>query len=47
MILFPFMATWMWFQILAASPLSASRGFLETSDACLSLLPIPFKGGRT
>ena len=48
MILFPLMTTWIWFQIFAASPLSSSRRLLEdTSDACLSLLPIPFKGGRT
>ncbi len=45
MILFPLLANWMWFQILAASPLSPSRPLLEdSSDACLSLLPIPFNG---
>ncbi|MHC2331709.1 hypothetical protein ACVIW0_000998 [Bradyrhizobium sp. USDA 4454] len=45
MILFPLMATWMWFQIFVASPLSTSRCLFEdTSDACLSLLPIRSKG---
>jgi len=48
MILFPLMTAWMWFQIFTASPLSSSRYLLEdTCDACLSLLPIPIKGGRT
>ena len=48
MILFPLMTTWMWFQLFAASPLSFSRRLLEdTGYACLSLMPIPFKGGRT
>jgi hypothetical protein len=48
MILFSFMGTWMWFQIFTASPLLFSnRRTEDSSDVCLSLLLVPFKGGRT
>jgi hypothetical protein len=48
MILFSLMSTWMRFQIFTASPLlSSNRRTEDTSDACLSLLLIPFKVGRT
>jgi hypothetical protein len=48
MILFSLMTAWMWFQIFTASPLlSLNRHAKDTSDACLSLLLSPFKGGRT
>ena len=47
MILFSLMNTWMWFQILTASPFLSSNRTEDTSDAWLSLLLIPFKGGRT
>jgi hypothetical protein len=47
MILFSLMSTWMWFQIFTTSRLSSNRRANEISDACLSLLLIPFKGGRT
>jgi hypothetical protein len=48
MILLTLMSTWMWFQIFTASPLlSSNRRTEDTSDADMSLLPIPFKGGRT
>ena len=48
MILFPLMSTWIWVQIFTASPLlSSNRRAKDTSDACLSLLLVPFKGGRT
>jgi hypothetical protein len=48
MILFPLMNTWMWLQIFTASLRLSSIGRAEdTSDACLSLLLIPLKGGRT
>ena len=47
MILFSLMSTWVWFQIFTASPLlSSNRCAKDTSDA-LSLLLVPFKGGRT
>lgn len=48
MILFPLMTTWMWFQILTASPLpSSGRPVVDTSDADVSLLPaqVSFEGG--
>ena len=48
MILFPLMTTWMWLQILVASPLSTPRRLIEDAgDASLSLLPIRSKGSRT
>ena len=48
MILFSLMSTWLWFQIFTASPLlSSNRRAKDISDACLSLLLIPLKGGRT
>ena len=47
MILFPLISTWMWFQIFTASPLSSDRHTEDTFDACLSLLAIPSKRGRT
>jgi hypothetical protein len=47
MILFPLMSTWMWFQIFTASLLSSNHRTEDTSDACLSLLPIPSKRGPT
>ena len=40
MILFPLMATWMWLQLFAASPISCSgRSVEDTSDAHVPLLP--------
>jgi hypothetical protein len=47
MILFSLMSTWMWFQIFTASPLLSSDRTKDTAYAGLSLLLIPFKGGRT
>jgi hypothetical protein len=42
MILFPLIATWMWFQIFTASPLpSSGRADVGTLDADISLLPVP------
>jgi hypothetical protein len=42
MIVFPLIATWMWFQILMASPLPFSdRRVGDTSGADVSLLRIP------
>jgi hypothetical protein len=47
MILFSLMSPWMWFQIFTASLfLSSNRRTGDISNDCLSLLIIPFKGGR-
>jgi hypothetical protein len=41
MILFPLIASWMWFQIVTASPLpSSGRRVEDTSDADISLLRV-------
>jgi len=41
MILFPLVATWMWFQIITASPLvSSDRRVEDTSDAQIFWLSI-------
>jgi hypothetical protein len=42
MILFPFIAAWMWFQIVTASPLpSLGRPVDDNSDADVPLVRIP------
>jgi hypothetical protein len=48
MILFPFITTWMWFQIFTASLLpSSGRPAENPSDADVSFLPaqVSFEGG--
>ena len=42
MIIFPLITTWMWFQIITASPLpsSSGRAVEDSSDANASLFPI-------
>jgi hypothetical protein len=41
MIIFPLIATWMWFQIITASPLpSSGRQVEDSSDASASLFPV-------
>jgi hypothetical protein len=48
MILFPLMATWMWWQLFTASPLPSSGVPVEdTSDADVPLLPNVSEGGRS
>ena len=45
MILFPFMTTWMWFQIFKALPFWLSYRAVEgTGNAETSWLPVPFEG---
>jgi hypothetical protein len=41
MIIFPLIASWMWFQIFTASPLrSSDRPVEESSDTNASLFPV-------
>ena len=41
MIIFPLMTTWMWFQIITASPLpSSGRQVEDSSNANASLFPV-------
>ena len=41
MIIFPLITTWMWFQVITASPLpSSGRPVEDSSDANASLFPI-------
>jgi hypothetical protein len=49
MTLFPLMTTWIWVQILTASPLPSSERLVEDAayDARFSLLSAPSQGGRT